>query len=481
MTATSLRPALRSVREDDRWCTPSLIEYEAADSRLDDVSVSYARFGSPVEHSQCFGALEDLAAESRRALRAWLLVDGSTGGNRVAMRVVAARDPDASVLLAPNAHHSVLHAAAVCGVRIRFVPATLLSGFDAILPPTPEQVETALAVNPGTTAVVITSPTYEGVLADVPGIANVVRRHGALLLVDAAWGAHFGHHPRLPAATAGTGADLVVESLHKCGGAPQGTGVLLLASQRVDPAEVDAAYRELMTTSPSFPLLAGIEGAVGAMIADGARYLERALTAADELRDGLKSLSLPVLTHPLLRDGTKVTFAGVTGFEVADAMEKRNTVVEKATAHTVLMLATMQLRPGASRRALHALATIISGSLDIVDSPLDLAEPLNWLSTAPVLEAHRVRRGMPVQRVASEKACGRIAAETIELYPPGIPVIAPGWLIDSASLDALERARAAGGRLVASDPSLATVAVVAETRHCQASPSAAPWEEWRLK
>jgi arginine decarboxylase len=101
-------------------------------------------------------------------------------------------------------------------------------------------------------------------VADVPGIAGVVRRHGALLLVDAAWGAHFGYHPRLPAAAADTGADLVVESLHKCGGAPQGTGVLLLASRRVDQAEVDAAYRELMTTSPSFPLLAGIEGAAEA-------------------------------------------------------------------------------------------------------------------------------------------------------------------------------------------------------------------------
>jgi arginine decarboxylase len=128
------------------------------------------------------------------------------------MRVVAARSPDASVLLAPNAHHSVMHAAMVCGVNVRFLPAAVLSGFDAILPPTLRQVEAALAVNPGTTAVVITIPSYEGIVADVPGIAGVVRRHGALLLVDAAWGAHFGYHPRLPAAAADTGADLVVES-----------------------------------------------------------------------------------------------------------------------------------------------------------------------------------------------------------------------------------------------------------------------------
>ncbi len=465
MIAASFQDALRSVREDDRWCTPSLIEYEPADSRLDDASVSYACFGSPLEHSHYFGGLERLVAEARQAARAWLLVDGSTGGNRLAIRVVAARSPDASVLLAPNAHHSVMHAAMVCGVRIRFVPATMMSGFDAILPPTPEQVEAALAVNPGTTAVVITSPSYEGIVADVPGIATVVRRHDALLLVDAAWGAHFGHHPRLPAATAGTGADLVVESLHKCGGAPQGTGVLLLGSHRVDAAEVDVAYRELMTTSPSFPLLAGIEGAAQAMIANGGRYLDRALTAADELRDGLRSFDLPVLTHPCLRDGTKVTFANVAGFEVADALEKRNTIVEKATANTVLMLATMQLRAGAPERALQALGQVVGGNLGEAGPPAASEVPSNWLSAPPVLEAHAIRRGMPVQRVAADEAVGRIAAETVELYPPGIPVIAPGWPIDHASLDALERARAAGGRIVASDPSLATVAIVADA-HC---------------
>jgi lysine decarboxylase len=354
-----------------------------------------------------------------------------------------------------------MHAAIVCGLNVRFLPAAAVSGFDAILPPTPEQVEAALMANPRTTAVVITSPSYEGIVADIPGIAEITHRHGSLLLVDAAWAAHFGYHPRLPTATAETGADLVVESLHKCGGAPQGTGVLLLASQRVDQAEVDAAYRELMTTSPSFPLLAGIEGATEAMLENGEHYLGRALAAADELRAGLAALGLPVLIHPRLGDATKVTFAGVSGFEVADAMEKRNTIVEMATARTVLMLATMQLRQGAPERALQALGPVVGRSTGIARTR---EIPLNWLAAAPLIEAHTVRRGMPIQRVGVSEAPGRIAAVMVELYPPGIPIIAPGWSIDGASLDALEQARAAGGRIVASDPSLATIAVVADTR-----------------
>lgn len=461
MTTTRLRPALRSVRGDDRWCTPSLIDYDAPDARLDDVSVSYARFGSLLDHSHCFGALERLVAEARQADRAWLFVDGSTGANRVATRVVAARGPDASLLLAPNAHHSVIHAAIVCGVNVRYFPAAVMPGFDAILPPTPEQVEAALAVHPGTTAVVITSPSYEGIIANVPGIADVVHRHDALLMVDAAWGAHFGYHPQLPPPAAATGADLIVESPHKCGGAPQGAGVLLLAGHRVDAAEVDAAYRELMTTSPSFPLLAGIEGAVEAMALRGRHYLGRALAAAGELRHGLTALGLPVLTQPRLADHTKVTFAAVTGFDIAAALEKQNIIVEKASAHTVLMLATMQLRTGSPERALQALSLLADGSPDIGETK---EAPLGWLASAPLLEAHAIRRGVPVQRVNVARAAGYVAAEIIELYPPGIPVIAPGWVIDGASLDALEQARAAGGRIVASDPSLATISVVAGTR-----------------
>jgi arginine decarboxylase len=461
VTTMRFRPALRSVRGDDRWCKPSLIDYDAPEARLDDVSASYARFGSLFDHSHCFGALERLVAESRQADRAWLFVDGSTGGNRAAIRVVAARGPDASVLLAPNAHPSVLHAAIVCGVNVRYFPAAVMSGFDAILPPGPEQVEAALAVHPETTAVVITSPSYEGIVANVPGIADVVHSHDALLVVDAAWGAHFGYHPQLPAATAATGADLVIESMHKCGGAPQGAGVLLLAGRRVDAAEVDAAYRELMTTSPSFPLIAGIEGAVEAMTVRGRPYLERALAAATELRHGLRALGLTVLAHPHLADHTKVTYSVASGFDIAAALEKQNIIVEKATAQTLLMLATMQLRPGAPERALHALELLTYDSAGIVEAR---EAPLTWLATPPLLEAHAVRRGVPVHRVSVERAAGYIAAEIIELHPPGIPVIAPGWVIDGASLDALKQARAVGGRVVASDPSLATVAVVAGTR-----------------
>jgi hypothetical protein len=431
MTGARFRPVLRSVREGDRWCTPSLTGYDAADSRLDDVSVSYVRFGSPVEHSHCFEALERAVAQARKAVRAWLLVDGSTGANRVAMRVVAARGPDASVLLAPNAHHSVMHAAMVCGVNVRFLPAAVVSGFDAILPRHPGRSRPPWRSIPGrppwssrarpTGGSWPTSRASPGSFAGTGRCSSWTPRGGA----------HFGYHPRLPAATAQTGADLVVESLHKCGGAPQGTGVLLLASGRVDHAEIDAAYRELMTTSPSFPLPAGIEGVTEAMAVKGRHYLHKALVAADELRGGLTAPGLPVLTHPRLGDGTKVTFAGVEGFAVAQAMEEQHAIVEKATAHTVLMLATMQLRSGAPGRALRALGRLVSGDLSVRGTR---ETPLDWLSATPLLEAHAVRRECPSAEWAPARpsagspprpsSCSRPAFRSSR---PAGPSTVPAW------------------------------------------------------
>ena len=129
------------------------------------------------------------------------------------------------------------------------------------------------------------------------------------------------------------------------------------------------------------------------MAAKGRHYLQRALAAADEMRDGLTSLGLPALAHPRLGDGTKVTFAGVAGFAVAQALEKQHTIEEKAAAHTVLMLATMQVRPGAPGRAVHALGPLVSRNLSVRGTH---ETPLDGLSAPPPLEAHAVRRGMPV-------------------------------------------------------------------------------------
>ena len=135
----------------------------------------------------------------------------------------------------------------------------------------------------------------------------------------------------------------------------------------------------------------------------------------------------------------------------------------------MLMLATMQVHRGAPGPAVHALGPLGSRNLSVRGT---YQTPLDWLSAPPLLEASAVRRGMPRHKVGAGQAIGRIAAHTIELFPPGISLIAPGWPINSACLDALEQVHAAGGRVVASDSLLQTIAGVAGTRASAPSRSA---------
>lgn len=463
----SLTALLEAARSFDFWATPSHVPGLPASDPRNDQSISNPTIGSLLEHNNGVRKLEELIAVARGAKRAWPLVNGSTGGNQIAMLSLAWSQPSPKVLVAGNCHHSVLNAAMSYGVPLRFLPAYMLSGFDAMLPPTAEDVRAALDRDRSVTAVMITAPTYEGLQPDISAIADVAHDHGLPLIVDAAWGAHFGYHPLLAPAAATTGADVVIESLHKTGGAAQGCATILHGGPYLDESTIEASFTALVTTSPSFTLLSTIEWALTALTTSGEEHLQAPIDQARRLRDGLRERGLPVLDHDLLADATKVTFGGVDGFAVKDLLFKRGIVIEKASCCSALMLATMQLEAGAADRALSIIdeilpaivdANVASGRLGDVRS--HRAIPVAWLTDHPVVEAHEAVRGLATETVPTADAVGRVAAEIVELYPPGVPVLAPGWVIHSDALDELERARAAGGRIVARDRSLNTVLVL---------------------
>ncbi len=458
---------LKAARSFDFWATPSHVPGLPTLDPRDDQSISNRAIGSLLEHNNGVRALEELIAHARGAKRAWPLINGSTGGNHIVMLALARSHPAPKVLVAGNCHHSVLNAAMSYGVRLRFLPAKMITGFDAILPPTAEDIRAALDRDPSVTALIVTDPTYEGLHGNISSIAAAAHDHGLPLIVDAAWGAHFGYHPLLPAATATTGADVVIESLHKTGGAGQGCAAILHAGPYLDQAAIEASFTTLVTTSPSFTLLSTIEWALTALSTSGEQYLQAPIEQAHRLRDGLRERGLPVLDHNLLADPTKVTFGSVHGFAVENLMLKRGVVVEKASSRSVLMLATMQLAAGAADRALSIIDEILPVTLDVDGAASRLLDvrshrqvPVTWLTDTPAVEAHEAVRGLPTETVPTANAVGRIAAETVELYPPGVPVLAPGWVIQGCALDELERACAAGARIVASDRSLGTLLVL---------------------
>lgn len=199
---------------------------------------------------------EERAAKLWGAKRSFLLVNGSTCGILAAMSVLAERG--STVLIAENCHKSVRHGRELNDFReVPLAPIKTRFGIDGQI--SPEAVEQAFFDHPEARAVVLTSPTYEGIVSDIEAIAGIAHRHGALLLVDEAHGAHFGMHADLPKSAVTCGADLVVQSLHKTLPSLAQTAVLHLCTDRVPERKLQRALDIFETSSPSYVLLASMD------------------------------------------------------------------------------------------------------------------------------------------------------------------------------------------------------------------------------
>ena len=289
-TASSIVRVLNEeVRHYYRWCTPStLVDQERIeDFYASDVSISAGFFGTLVDHTGVFGEAERFAAAAQGADRTMFSVHGSTGSNFVVLRMLALERPDALVLVARNCHHSVVNAIKGYGLDFRFLPTPYDAEFEAVLPPSAAEATAALRRYPEALAVVYTSPTYEGLCADTRAIAACVHEASshAMVFVDEAWGWHLHFHPALPQSAMDAGADVAVQSTHKLAGGLQQTGLIHWREARVDSELMEEAFREYVTTSPSYHLLASADAAVRALAANG----RQALGACIERTNGLKA------------------------------------------------------------------------------------------------------------------------------------------------------------------------------------------------
>ena len=272
----------REVGRYHRWCTPSILESQerVEDFYSSDVSISAGFFGTLIDHNGIFGEAERFAAAAQGADRTMFSTHGSSGSNFVVLRALALERPDALVLVARNIHHSIINALKAFGLDFRFLPTPYDARFEAVLPPSVDDVLVALARYPEALAVIYTSPTYEGLAAHTREISEAVHATSehAIVFVDEAWGGHLHFHPDLPMSAMDAGADVCVQSSHKLAGGLQQTGLIHWREGRVDSELMEESYREYVTTSPSYHLLASADAAVRSLAADGrggARALDR--------------------------------------------------------------------------------------------------------------------------------------------------------------------------------------------------------------
>ena len=349
------------------------------------------------------------------------LTGGSTQGVHTAL-LCAAR-PGERVLADRMSHRSVHTALALLDLHPLWLERPWLREAGVAGPLTPERVEKALSQGENVKTVCITSPSYYGVLSDVPGIARVCHAHGARLVVDAAHGAH------LPLFTTGVydGADLVVCSAHKTLRAP-GQSALLFAGHGITLERLREASMLVATSSPSYPMMAALDWARAYYQEQGADDYRRTAEQAARLRRDYPSLT--DRDAPL--DPTRFTLCVEDGFGVEAALQARGIYPEMADRGHVVFILTdcdgeaevLRLRRGLDELGLRGAAR----PMGAMPPPPPVGEQ--------VLSPRQAVFG-PKRRLPFDEAAGAVAAEQLAPYPPGVSVIAPGERIQKKALSYL--------------------------------------------
>ena len=418
-----------------------------------------------------FERAERLAAQAYGAERTWFLTNGATQGNHALCLALAPLG--APVVAQRNSHASVVDGLVLSGG----VPTFVAPEYDADLGMahgvTPQALEHALAQTPGARAAFVVSPTYYGMGADVAGLAEVAHAAGVPLVVDQAWGPHFGFHPDLPPGALSQGADAVLTSTHKIVGALTQSAMLHVAGTgRIDPAAIARAIRLTRSTSSSSLLFMSLDAARRQLAIHGEALLHETLRAIATTRDkvasipGLKVLGPEFVGRPgvaswdPLRIVLDVRGTGCTGYEVAQALEQAYDLqTELATQATVVLLVGLGESPVALERAGGDIEEIVKRISRPGTVPAVIAPPASLLQQMSVPPREAFLGDAEI--VPVERAVGRISCEAIAGYPPGIPALLPGEVITQETLDYLRETVAAGSRLHgASDPKLRTINVL---------------------
>jgi lysine decarboxylase len=396
-------------------------------------------------------------------------VGGSTHGNQ-ALALAAGR-PGRPIVVARTLHRSLLLGLVLAGlvpvwVRPRLhTPTGLPLGIEA------DAVRRALEAHPDACAVLLTDPSYVGTCGDIPALADVAHSAGVPLLVDAAWGAHFGSHPALPPHPLAAGADAVVTSAHKAlPAANQGAYVMARTTRSgglLDPDRLERAFDTGHTTSPSGSILASLDAARALLAGHGHDLAAGLLALVADARRRLAAVpGLGVLDPNTLArlDPTKLVLllagTGAHGHDVETDLVADGLPVEMADRDTVVAMVTLADDEGSVKRLVEAVVASVERHRGPARSPIPHAA---WAVEADQALSPREAFFADHERVPWAQAAGRICAEVIAPYPPGVPVLAPGERIDARALAALVEVKAEGGRIAyAADPTLATVQVVRE-------------------
>ncbi len=418
----------------------------------------------------------DMASEFYGTKRTYYLVNGSTCG--ILSAISGCTTKGGSLLMARNCHKAVYNAVFQMELTSYYVYPRSIDGSSIAGGIHPKDIEDMLIEHPDVEAVVITSPTYEGVVSYVAAIAKIVHKYNIPLIVDEAHGAHFSMHQYFPATAIECGADVVIQSVHKTLPSLTQTALLHVCSDMVDIEKIERYLGIYQSSSPSYVLMSSIDGCIRGILAHGQEIFARYADMLDQFRERAKTLTnFKLLDRSILGKGGafdldqgKLVFTVIsnryTGHDIYKILlDQYHIQLEMASTDYIIAMTSISDTKEGFDRLYNALAEIdrdirinegygamVSGKYGGKDTTpgesgqtvAQIANPVETMRRAVVCKPIHEAMYADSEMVDFKTATGRIAAEYVYLYPPGVPVIVPGEIVDSNGIEYLLKCKSQG-------------------------------------
>ena len=414
--------------------------------------------------NQTLKKAEKLAADLWGADYARFSTGGSTHANQAIVLALGA--PGEKVAVSRTAHRSILSALVLAGLEPVWMSPDIDEATGVPIGIGIAQLEKALLEDP--IAVLLTEPGYLGTISDLPALITAAHKKSIPVILDAAWGGHFGFHPDLPRHALQLGADALITSVHKALPGYSASALLLAQGTYLNLDRIEQSFETTHTTSPAGAPLASIDG-VRALLQSRGEELNSALLAnVAQFKETVQAeFALPIFLYPSdfpagRFDPSKIVLRvqqlGASGVEIERDLQAAGIRVEMADRDTIVFLATLADSAHDFEKLADVLIPILKKRQEQRRAS---ATALSW-SVVPIRGiSMRDAYFAKTEMVSAQDAQGRISADLIAPYPPGVAVVAPGEVLTEQILEGLKASKDAGVRIAyATDPTLNQYRVV---------------------
>lgn len=376
---------------------------------------------------------QELMADAFGSDHAFFIVNGTS--QAIQVMILSVCKPKDKIILPRNIHKSVINSLILCNAIPVYIQPEIDDVYNFATGIGIEKTKKAIKDNPDAKAIFLINPTYYGMCSELEEISEFAHQYGLAVLVDEAHGAHFKFHPDMPNSAMECGADMSAISLHKTGGSLTQASALLLNTRTISKDMVEKTLNLFTTTSASYLLMTSLDIARRHLAVSGeeqlGKVLEMVRNAKIEINKigGYSAYGRELIGKPGIYDidefklGIKVSDLGITGFEVYDKLyNEYNIQVELADTHNILAITGI----GDTQENIDKLISALKDIKEKLPKKAELDIEAVPFKNPKVVITPREAFYSNKKFVPIEDAVGKIIAESVMIYPPGIPILVPG-------------------------------------------------------